>query len=361
MAKIKEVLSFEDKMLKLEDRYGKGAIVQASNSTFERVTDYTSTGSMTLDLATGIGGVPKCGKITYIIGKESAGKTTIALHIIAEEQKKSKDAKCAFCDVENTLDLNYAENIGCDLKRFYVLDVKTLLRKRKPEDMQKVSGEEWLQLACDLIETKEFGIVVLDSIAELCPMAELTAGIASAGIAPMGRMLSKALRTICATLAPTNTGLVLLNQYRVSPGAYGNPYIDAAGEALKYYIALKIEITKALDKDADGVYGLDIKAKITKSKVSIPYKEALLYIEFGKGIQRVNEVVELAEEYKLFDKSGSHYSYKGSKIANGKDALLQFCKDNEEFAIELETEVMKMMNGKVAVTQEEEKQAKITV
>lgn len=352
MAKIKEVLSFEDKMLKLEGRYGKGAIVQASSSTFERVTDYTSTGSLTLDLATGIGGVPKCGKITYIIGKESAGKTTLLLHIIAEEQKKSKDSKCAFCDVENTIDLNYAEAIGVDLTRLYVLDVKTLLKRKKPEDMQKVSGEEWLQLACDLIETKEFGIVGVDSIAELCPMAELTAGISSAGIAPMGRMLSKALRTICATLAPTNTGLVLLNQYRVSPGAYGNPYIDAAGEALKYYISLKIEITKALNKDADGVYGLDIKAKITKSKVSIPFKEALYYIEFGKGIQRINEVFNLAEEYKIFDKSGSHYSYKDQKLANGYEAMLQFMKNNEEFAVEIEAAVMEKLQPEAGIVSE---------
>lgn len=343
MAAKKEAVTFEDKMKVLELKYGVGSIAQASSSAFERVTDVTSTGSITLDLATGIGGIPKNGKITYIIGKESAGKTTILLHIIAEEQKKSPDAKCAFCDVENTLDLNYAESIGVDLTRLYVLDVKTLLKKRKSEEMQKISGEEWLQLACDLIETKEFGIVGLDSIAELCPMAELVAGIASTGIAPMGRMLSKALRTICATLAPTNTALVLLNQYRVSPGAYGNPYIDAAGEALKYYIALKIEITKALDKDADGVYGLDIKAKITKSKVSIPFKVALFYIEFGKGIQRINEVTDLAEEYKIFDKSGSHYSYKETKVANGKDALLQFMKDNVEFAQEIERHLMKKL------------------
>ncbi len=343
MAKVKENATFEDKMTKLEEKYGKNSVITANK--LERISDYTPTGSISLDIATGIGGVPKNGKITYIIGKESSGKTTLLLHIIAEEQKKSPDAKCAFLDAENTIDVAYAEAIGVDLSRLYILDVKALLKRKKPDELQKVSGEEWLQLACDLIETKEFGIVGLDSIAELCPMAELVAGLTSVGIAPMGRMLSKALRTITATLAPTNTGLVLLNQYRVSPGAYGNPYIDAAGEALKYYISLKIEISKKLDKDADGVYGLDIVAKITKSKVGIPHKEATYYIEFGKGIVRMYEILDLAEEHKVIKKTGSWYlSEDGeSKLANGREAMLLFLADNSEYYTDLECRVLEKL------------------
>ena len=334
--------TFADKMSALEDKYGKNSIVKANSSTIERVKETTSTGSMTLDIATTVGGVPKDGKITHVLGKESSGKTTLALHIITEEQKKGN--VCAFLDVEGTLDLDYAEAIGVDLEKLYIVNVEMLLKKKKEEEIQAISGEEWLEVLCDMIDTKEFGIIVLDSIAELCPMMELTAGIRAGGIAGIGRLMSKSLRTINAKLIPTNTGLVMLNQYRVNIGGYGNPYIEVSGEAMKYYTALKIEITKSLDKDSNGVYGLDIKAKITKSKIGIAHKEAMYYIEFGKGIQRMNEIVTLAEEYKLFEKSGSHYAWNGSKIANGYDACVQFLRDNPELALEIEQKVLQAIN-----------------
>jgi recombination protein RecA len=341
MAKIKETVS-ADRLAALEEKYGKNSIVKASSSTIERVKESTSTGSLTLDIATGISGVPKDGKITHILGKESSSKTTLSLHIIKEEQKKGN--MCAFLDVEGTLDLNYAENIGVDLTKLYIVNVEMLLKKKKESEIQAISGEEWLEILCDMLDTRSFGIIVLDSIAELCPMSELQAGVRSAGIAGVGRLMSKSLRTINAKLMPTNCGLIFLNQYRVNIGGYGNPYIECAGEAMKYYTALKIEITKSLDKDSDGVYGLDVKAKITKSKVSIPHKEAAYYVEFGKGIQRQNELVELADELKVFQKAGSHYSYGEQKLANGYDAMVQFLKDNEEFSNEIEQKVMALLN-----------------
>ena len=338
MAKVKENKSFEDKMQVLEEKYGKNSIVKANSSTIERVKEVTSTGSLTLDLATGIGGVPKDGKITHILGKESSSKTTLALHIIAEEQKKGNI--CGFLDVEGTLSLDYAEAIGVDLDKLYIVNVEMLMKKKKPDEIQAISGEEWLEVLCDMIDTKEFGILVLDSIAELCPMMELSAGIRAGGIAGIGRLMSKSLRTINAKLIPTNTGLVMLNQYRTNIGGYGNPFIEVSGEAMKYYTALKIEITKSLDKDSDGVYGLDVKAKITKSKVSIAFKEAAYYVLFGKGIQRTNEVITLAEDLGLFTKAGSHYSYKDAKIGNGYDNVVQFANDNPGWTEELETQVL---------------------
>lgn len=334
--------SFEDKMLSLETKYGKNSIVKASSSTIERVKEVTSTGSMTLDIATGVGGVPKDGKITHILGKESSSKTTLSLHIITEEQKKGNP--CGFLDVEGTLDLSYAEAIGVNLDMLYLVNVEMLLKKKKTDEVMAISGEEWLEIACDMIDIKEFGIIVLDSVAELCPMSELAAGVRAGGIAGIGRLMSKSLRTINAKLIPTNTGLILLNQYRTNIGGYGNPFIEVSGEALKYYTALKIEIAKSLDKDSDGVYGLDVKAKITKSKISIAHKEAAYYVEFGKGIQRVNEVVTLAEELGIFTKAGSHYSWNESKIGNGYDNVVLFMKDNPEMAKQVEKEVMERLS-----------------
>lgn len=343
MAKVKEDKSFADKMQVLEEKYGKNSIVKANSSTIERVKEVTSTGSLTLDIATGIGGVPKDGKITHILGKESSSKTTLALHIIAEEQKKGNFT--AFLDVEGTLSLDYAEAIGVDLSKLYIVNVEMLMKKKKADDIMAISGEEWLEVLCDLIDTKEFGIIVLDSIAELCPMMELSAGIRAGGIAGIGRLMSKSLRTINAKLIPTNTGLVMLNQYRTNIGGYGNPFIEVSGEAMKYYTALKIEITKSLDKDSDGVYGLDVKAKITKSKVSIAHKEAAYYVEFGKGIQKVNEVITMAEELGMFTKSGSHYSYGEVKVGNGYDNVVQFAKDNDGWLTELTEKVLTAIKG----------------
>lgn len=342
MAKIKEKSEQEDKLALLEIKYGKGSIVRASNT--EHVKEYTGTGSLTLDLAIGSGkGVPKEGKITHIVGQPSASKTTLSLHIIAEEQKKNKEIECAFLDIEGTLMLDYAESLGCDLSRLWLVDVKSLLKKKKPEDIQGVSGEEWLDILCDLISTNRFGIIVLDSIAELCPMMELQAGQTQGSIAGIGRMMSKSLRSITARLLPTNTGLVMLNQYRMSPGKYGNPYIEAAGEAMRYYTALKIELSAAPAKDDGEIVGLDVKAKVTKSKIGNPFGEGNYYVLFGKGIQRVNEILILAEELAILTKTGSWYVDGETKMENGYDKMLEFLKTNPEYTQELECRVLEAL------------------
>lgn len=339
MAKaVKETTEKGNPFQALEAKYGKNTIVKASSSGFDKVNESTSTGSLTLDLATGINGVPKGGKITHILGKESASKTTLSLHIIAEEQKKGN--MCAFLDVEGTLSLEYAVSIGVKLDMLYLVDVEMLLKRKKDSEIKAVSGEEWLEILCDLLDTKEFGIIVVDSIAELCPMSELQNGVQSGGIAGIGRMMSKSLRTINAKLLPTNTGLVFLNQYRTNIGGYGNPYVECAGEAMKYYTSLKIEITKSLDKDTEGVYGLDVKAKITKSKVSIPYKEAAYYVEFGKGIVREHEILDLGVEMGIINKAGGHHSHGETKLGNSRDNSIKFLVDNSEYTITLAEEIV---------------------
>lgn len=345
MAKtVKESVDGKDPFAALNEKYGKGVIIPANSKGFDKVKEVTSTGSLTLDIATDIGGVPKGGKITHIIGGESSSKTTLSLHIIAEEQKKGN--LCGFLDVEGTFCSEYAESIGVNLSRLYLISVETFLEKKKDTEVQAISGEEWLEILCDMLDTKQFGIIVLDSAAELCPMMELNGSLQNTTIGPMARMMSKALRTITAKLIPTNTGLVILNQYRMSPGKYGDPRVEATGEALKFYTALKIELSKSLDKDGDGVYGIQVKAKITKSKVGKPYGESLYYVEFGKGIQRLDEIIELAVEYKLIEKrAGGHYFQGETKLAHGADNLKQFFIDNEEFSTQMEIDVMSKLKN----------------
>jgi recombination protein RecA len=342
----KEGVSEETKNLlaALEEKYGKGVVVKASEQEYTNVKETTPTGSLTLDLATKIGGIPKGGLITHILGKESSSKTTLSLHIIAEEQKKGND--CFFLDSEGTVDLAYAKRIGVDLDKLYILDEDALLRQLKIKDRTAVSGEEWLEMMVDLIKTNRFGIGVLDSVATLTPISELQKGIAGGGaIASIGSMLSKALRNINAHLTRTDMGLILLNQYRISPGAYGNPFVEVGGEALKYYTSLKIELSKSLDKDADGVYGIQVKAKITKSKVGNPYGEASYYVEFGKGIQRIEEVLDIAIDHDIIVQSGSWFSYGENKLGQGREAVKQLLLDNNDFYSEIEQMVIEKIKS----------------
>jgi recombination protein RecA len=230
-----------------------------------------------------------------------------------------------------------------DESKLYIVNVETFLDKKKESETKAISGEEWLEILGDLLDTKQFGIIVLDSAAELCPKAELEGGQSYSGIGVMARMMSKGLRTITAKLLPTNTGLVILNQYRMSPGKYGDPRVEATGEALKFYTALKIEISKSLDKDGDGVYGIQVKAKITKSKVSAPYGTASYYVEFGKGIQRIDEIIDLAIEHKIIKSATGHYSYNEEKLCHGFDKLKQLFIDNSEFATDVECKVLEKL------------------
>lgn len=337
----------------MEAKYGKGVLMRADQ--MERVTSYTPTSSLTLNRAIGIGGVPKQGKITHVLGLPSTGKTTLASDIIANEQK-TNNMDCALLDIENTYDLGYAEAIGVDLSRLYLVNTKMLMEKKNKgkkagDDVPGISGEEWLDILGDIISTQKFGIVVLDSIATLCPQSELLAGNEQGSIAGIGRLMSKALRGVTARLTLTDVGLILLNQYRMSPGSYGNPYKEAAGEALKYYASLKIELSSSPVKDGTDIVGLDIRAKITKSKVGIPHREGNYYISFGLGIQKVNEVIDLAEEFKMFEKSGSWYSYEGTRIANGRDNLIAFMKDNEELLSKLEAQVLDRIKNPITETE----------
>ncbi|MEI6186897.1 MAG: DNA recombination/repair protein RecA [Alphaproteobacteria bacterium] len=339
MAKSKKSeINVDERLKQLEELFGKGTIVAASSKQMEEVAEWCSTGSLTLDLATGGLGIPKGGKTTCILGKESSSKTTLALHIIAEDQKKGN--RCAFCDVEGTLDLEYAKSLGVNLDLLDLVDRESLLKANGVKDRDIVSGEEWIEITCKLLKSNFYGIVVMDSVAALIPMAEITSGMAGVQIGRIAALMAKAYRAINAALSVSKSAFVYLNQYRMNPGGYGNPYIEPAGEAMKYLQALKIEITKSIDKDTDGVYGIYVKGKITKSKVCIPWKEFEYYVEFGKGIQRYKEVMELAIEKGIIGKTGNTYSFEGSKLGVGQGQLEAFLLDNTELLKEIENKVL---------------------
>jgi recombination protein RecA len=330
MAKIKkENESFEDKMKALEEKYGKGSIVSANN--FEKVSDSTCTGSPTLDIATGIGGVPKNGKITQILGDEQTGKTTLAMHIVANEQKKGN--KCCYLDVEGTLDTDYCIAVGIDLTNLYIINPSKL-------KSENISGEQWLNICADMIDSNAFGVIVLDSVAALVPESEFT-GVDTVGMGKIARMNSQGFRLINSKLLRSDCGLILLNQYRKNIGGYGNPNIPAGGEALKYYTAMKIELTRSIDRDTTTkeAFGINVKAKITKNKFSNPHKEAEYYIEFGRGIVAEYEIIELALEKEIIVKSGNTYSYNELKVGVGRAQLETFLADNPELLDEIKQRV----------------------
>lgn len=330
--------SLEDAMQRLEALLGKGTVIKASEKEFEVVKERTPSGSLTLDIATG-GGIPKRGKATAILGRESSSKTSLLLHIIAEEQKKG--GLCCFLDVENTIDLDYAKAIGVNLDLLHLIDRESLLKHLKITDREEISGEEWLDVLCTVLKSNEYEIVGFDSVAALVPLEELQKGISGGSrMASLGALMSRAYRSINSALTVSKSGFVYLNQYRMAPAQYGLPYVEPAGEAMKYLQSLKLEITKSLDKDAGGVYGIVVKGKVTKSKICNPFKTFSYYVKFGEGIQRINEVFDLAVDFDFVTKKGGWFYFNEENKIQGEDNAIQFLKDNEEFAKELEERVI---------------------
>lgn len=328
----------------LDTKFGKGAVVTASSRKLETVKEWVPTGSITLDLATG-GGIPKGGKCTCILGKESASKTTLGLHIIAEDQKKGN--LCSFLDAEGTLDLDYAAALGVDLDMLHIVDRESLLKSLgiNPKDRLVVSGEEWIEICCKMLSSNLYGTVVLDSVASLIPMAEITSGMQGVQIGRIAAMMSKAYRAINSALSVSNSAFVYLNQYRMNPGGYGNPFIEPAGEAMKYLQALKIEISKSLDKDqgTGDVYGITVKGSITKSKVCVPHKKFEYYVEFGKGIVREKEIFDLGVIEGLIAKSGGWYTYEDVKL-QGEDNFIELLKTDKDLCNRVESGVKEALS-----------------
>ncbi len=311
-------------MAQIEKQYGKGAIMRLGEQA-EAGIEVLPTGCLSLDLAIGVGGLPR-GRIIEIYGPESSGKTTVALHCIAETQKAGGIA--AFIDAEHALDPVYAKNLGVNLDELYV--------------SQPDHGEQALDITASLVSSKAVDLIVVDSVAALTPKAEVEGDMGDSHVGLQARLMSQALRKLTAITAKSKTCIIFINQLREKVGVmFGNPEVTAGGKALKFYASVRIDVRKAdALKDANGAYGNHTKAKIVKNKVAPPFKTAEFDIIFGKGISRGSCLIDLGIAYNVLEKSGAWFSYNGEKIAQGREKALDYFEKNPEVADEVEQKII---------------------
>ena len=323
-------------MEKIDKTYGKGTIMKLGETMLEPV-EAISTGSVGLDLALGVGGFPK-GRVVEIYGPESSGKTTLALHAIAESQKKGGIA--AFIDAEHAFDKLYAQNLGVDVENLLI--------------SQPDNGEQALEIADNLIRSGAIDILVIDSVAALTPRGEIEGEMGDSKMGLQARLMSQALRKLTGTISKTGCCCIFINQLREKIGVmFGNPETTTGGNALKFYASVRIDIRRIGQlKDGDQVVGNRARAKVVKNKVAPPFRQAEFDIMYGKGISKTGEIVDMAVELNIVQKSGSWFSYDGDKLGQGRDSVVQLLKDNPELAEEIEKKI------KAHVVGEEVKQAK---
>jgi recombination protein RecA len=330
--KAAKLKALQEAMSKIEKDFGKGSIMKLGEEKIDNV-EVIPSGSLTLDLALGVGGYPK-GRIIEIYGPESSGKTTLAIHAIAEAQKAGGIA--AFIDAEHAFDRFYAAKLGVDVDDLLI--------------SQPDNGEQALEIADQLIRSAAIDIVVVDSVAALTPKAEIEGDMGDNKVGLQARLMSQALRKLTATINKTNTTCIFINQLREKIGVmFGNPETTTGGNALKFYASVRLDIRKSSAiKDGDEVIGNEVKVKVVKNKVAPPFRRAQFEILFGEGISRVGEIVDLGVEYGILEKSGSWFSYNGSKLAQGKDAVKKVLKDNPELCEELSSKIYEVINAKGA-------------
>lgn len=307
-------------MSKIEKDFGKGSIMRMGDEQIEQV-EVIPTGSVALDTALGVGGYPR-GRIIEIYGPESSGKTTLAIHAIAEAQKQGGIA--AFIDAEHAFDRFYAEKLGVDVDNLWI--------------SQPDNGEQALEIADQLIRSSAIDILVVDSVAALTPKKEIEGDMGDSAVGLQARLMSQALRKLTSTISKTNTCCIFINQLREKIGImFGNPETTTGGNALKFYSSVRLDIRRVTSiKDGDQVIGNQVRVKIVKNKVAPPFRKAEFEITFGEGISKIGEIVDLGVQYGIIQKSGSWFSYNGTKLAQGRDATKAMIKDNPELAEELE-------------------------
>ena len=317
-------------MAKIEKDFGKGSIMQMSSDNVENVP-VIPTGSITLDVALGVGGYPK-GRVIEIFGPESSGKTTLAIHAIAEAQKAGGIA--AFIDAEHAFDSFYAQKLGVDVENLLV--------------SQPDNGEQALEIADSLIRSSAIDIIVIDSVAALTPKAEIEGEMGDSKMGLQARLMSQALRKLTASIAKTKTVCIFINQLRDKIGVvYGNPETTTGGNALKFYSSVRIDIRRIGQiKDGEEVLGNQTRVKVVKNKVAPPFRRAEFEIMYGEGLCRVGEVVDLGVDFGILEKSGSWYSYNGSKLGQGKEATKRVVRDNPELCDEITSKIYEAMNAK---------------
>ncbi|MBR6140530.1 MAG: recombinase RecA [Bacteroidaceae bacterium] len=314
-------------MEKIEKDFGKGSIMKLGEEKIDNIK-VIPTGSITLDYALGVGGYPR-GRIVEIYGPESSGKTTLALHAIAEAQKQGGIA--AFIDAEHAFDRFYAANLGVNVDELLI--------------SQPDNGEQALDIADQLIRSAAVDIIVIDSVAALTPKAELEGDMGDNKVGLQARLMSQALRKLTATINKTNTTCIFINQLREKIGVmFGNPETTTGGNALKFYASVRLDIRKSQSiKDGDTIIGNEVKVKVVKNKVAPPFRRAEFEIMYGEGICRVGEIIDLATDFKIVEKSGSWYSYGGSKLGQGKDATKKVLRDNPELCDEITAKIYEAM------------------
>ena len=317
--------ALETALQQIEKQYGKGAIMRLGESAGDNTIEVLPTGCLSLDLAIGVGGLPR-GRIVEIYGPESSGKTTVALHCIAETQKAGGVA--AFIDAEHALDPVYAKNLGVDLDELYV--------------SQPDTGEQALDITASLVNSKAVDIIVVDSVAALTPKAEIEGDMGDSHVGLQARLMSQALRKLTAIASKSKTCIIFINQLREKVGVmFGNPEVTAGGKALKFYASVRIDVRKAdALKNTEGAYGNHTKAKIVKNKVSPPFKTAEFDIIFGKGISKGSCIIDLGVEYGVVEKSGAWFSYNGEKIAQGREKAVDYFEKNIDVAKEAESRIL---------------------
>ena len=328
-------------MNKIEKDFGKGAIMRLGDASVLDV-EVIPTGSIGLNAALGVGGYPK-GRIIEIYGPESSGKTTLAIHAIAEAQKAGGIA--AFIDAEHAFDRFYAENLGVDVNNLLIA---------QPDD-----GEQALDIAEQLIRSAAVDLIVVDSVAALTPKAEIDGDMGENKVGLQARLMSQAMRKLTSAISKTKTTCIFINQLREKIGVmFGNPETTTGGNALKFYSSVRIDIRRVSSlKNGEEIVGNHVKVKVVKNKVAPPFRKTEFDIMFGAGISRVGEIMQLAEENEILKKSGSWYSYEGTKIAQGREACRQALIDNPEMADEMEKKILAILATKPIPAPSEDEQA----
>ena len=312
---------------KIEKNYGKGSIMKLGDKAVEDI-ETIPTGSISLDAALGVGGFPK-GRIIEIYGPESSGKTTLAIHAIAESQKQGGLA--AFIDAEHAFDSSYARKLGVDVDNLYI--------------SQPDNGEQALEIAENLISSGAVDVIVIDSVAALTPKSEIDGEMGDSKMGLHARLMSQALRKMTATISKTKCCCIFINQLRDKIGViYGSPETTTGGNALKFYASVRLDIRKSTAiKDGDDIIGNQVRVKVIKNKVAPPFKKAEFDLMFNEGISRVGEILDLGVEYGILTKSGSWFSYEGTKLAQGRDAAKNVLRDNPDLAEEIENKIMEVL------------------
>ena len=317
-------------LLQIEKQYGKGSIMRLGDEAGKAEIDVIPSGCLTLDLALGIGGFPR-GRIIEIYGPESSGKTTVALHAIAQTQKLGGVA--AFIDAEHALDPVYAKHLGVDLDNLYV--------------SQPDTGEQALDICDALVRSSAVDMIVIDSVAALTPKAEIEGDMGDSHVGLQARLMSQALRKLTAIVNKSHTCVIFINQLREKVGVmFGNPEVTPGGKALKFYASIRIDVRKTDTlKDADGAMGNRTKAKIVKNKLAPPFKQAEFDIVFGEGISQEGCIIDMGIQFDIIGKSGAWFSYNGEKVANGREKMRLYLKENPEIRAEIEEKIRTAAKG----------------